>query len=80
MTPPDQPSEASDPDASLKSITVRIESGDTEAYGAVVRTFEKRVTSFCIALLKNRTAAEEVGAEAFVAKDDLDASVARAWR
>ena len=27
-----------------------------------------------------RTAAEEVGAEAFVAKDDLDASVARAWR
>ena len=66
MTPPDQPSEASDPDASLKSITVRIESGDTEAYGAVVRTFEGRVTSFCTALLKDRTAAEELTQETFI--------------
>jgi RNA polymerase sigma-70 factor (ECF subfamily) len=66
MTPPDQPSETSDPDAALKSITVQIESGDTEAYSAVVSRFEGRVTSFCTALLKDRTAAEEVTQETFI--------------
>jgi len=66
MTPPDQPAETSDPDVPLEAITRRIKSGDTEAYAAVVRTFEKRVTSFCTALLKDRTAAEEVTQETFV--------------
>jgi RNA polymerase sigma-70 factor (ECF subfamily) len=66
MIPPDQPADTSDPDVSLKKITVRIESGDTEAYSVIVHTFEKRVTSFCTALLKDRTAAEEVTQEAFI--------------
>jgi RNA polymerase sigma-70 factor (ECF subfamily) len=66
MTPSDQPAETSDPDVSLRTIIVRIKSGDTEAYGTVVRTFEKRVTSFCTALLKDRTAVEEVTQETFI--------------
>jgi len=66
MTTPDRPAETSGPDVSLKTIIVRIKSGDTEAYGAVVRTFEKRVTSFCTALLRDRTAAADVTQETFI--------------
>ena len=66
MTPPDQPAETSDPGVALKTVIVRIKGGDTEAYGAIVRTFERRVTSFCAALLKDRTAAEEVTQETFI--------------
>jgi len=66
MTPPDQPAETSDPDASLKTTIARIKSGDIEAFGAVVRTFEKRVISFCTALLKDRAAAEDVTQETFI--------------
>jgi RNA polymerase sigma-70 factor (ECF subfamily) len=66
MTPSDQPAETIDPDDSLKAIIVRIKNGDTEAYGTVVRTFEKRVTSFCMALLQERTTAEDVTQETFI--------------
>jgi RNA polymerase sigma-70 factor (ECF subfamily) len=66
MTPSEKPAETSDPDVSIKTLIDRIKSGDTEAYGTVVRTFEKRVTSFCTALLKDRTAAEEVTQETFI--------------
>jgi RNA polymerase sigma-70 factor (ECF subfamily) len=66
MTPSEQPVETYDPDVSLRAIIVRIKSGDTEAYSTVVRTFEKRVTSFCTALLKDRSAVEEVTQETFI--------------
>jgi len=66
MTPPDQPADPSDTDDSLETILVRCKGGDTEAYGAIVRTFEKRVTSFCIALLKDRVTAEEITQETFI--------------
>jgi RNA polymerase sigma-70 factor (ECF subfamily) len=66
MTPSEQPVETFDPDVSLRTIIVRIKSGDTEAYSNIVRTFEKRVTSFCTALLKDRSAVEEVTQETFI--------------
>jgi RNA polymerase sigma-70 factor (ECF subfamily) len=66
MTPSKQLIETYDPDVALKTIIGRIKNGDTEAYSTVVRTFEKRVTSFCTALLKDRSVVEEVTQETFI--------------
>jgi RNA polymerase sigma-70 factor (ECF subfamily) len=66
ITQSDEPAVTSDPDVTLRVIIGRIKSGDTEAYSTVVRTFERRVTSFCTALLKDRIAVEEVTQETFI--------------
>jgi RNA polymerase sigma-70 factor (ECF subfamily) len=66
MTPRDPSADDSYPDVALGSLIRQVRDGDTEAYGPVVRSLESRLTSFCVTLLKNRTAAEEVAQEAFI--------------
>jgi len=66
MTSAEGSSGTSDLATSVSYAVARVQGGETEAFAVVVKAYERRVLSLCLALLGEFTAAEEVTQEAFI--------------
>jgi RNA polymerase sigma-70 factor, ECF subfamily len=52
-------------DDALKIVT-RVQSGDVDAFGELVSSYQKRIFNFCFRLLLNRADAEDAAQETFI--------------
>jgi len=66
MTSLEEPSRVSDIATSVADAVARVRGGETEAFAVVVKAYERRLLSLCLALLADLAAAEEVTQEAFI--------------
>ena len=65
MTSPEDSSEGSDLASSVAAALARVREGETEAFAIVVKAYQRRLLSLCVAMLGDLGAAEEVTQDAF---------------
>jgi RNA polymerase sigma-70 factor (ECF subfamily) len=65
MTSPEDSSEGSNLAGSVAAALARVREGETEAFAIVVKAYQRRLLSLCVAMLGDLGAAEEVTQDAF---------------
>jgi RNA polymerase sigma-70 factor (ECF subfamily) len=65
MTSPEDSPEGSDLACSVAAALARVREGETEAFAIVVKAYQRRLLSLCVAMLGELGAAEEVTQDAF---------------
>lgn len=60
------PGEAEEKKAQIEAVIERVQSGDKDAYGLIIRQFERQLYTYCYYILKNHAETEDAVQEIFI--------------